>query len=327
MIVISVAFAAASHHFIERPFRLSRERAGRTFLARGLAFSAVFAAVSLIGVACVGFEGRVNSQSRIFDRERNSAIAFKDCDRRRPWCLIGDASKTPTLLFWGDSHMLAWAPAIDRELKRAGLSGYFAVHSACPPAWGVIATGVPTCVGANDAVAAFFARSNSIDHVILAAHWNMYLKAGRVKAGGAGGDEDREIVILSTALDDTIRRLKSSGKAVSIIGSVPTYSRNVPFELASAQGNLGYFHELEPSRDRLGPTLAELARKHDLAFVDPAASICAHGKCETQRNGRSLYRDDSHLSVAGALAYGTIIRIAVGNEHYVSDAAQGRAGK
>ena len=46
---------------------------------------------------------------------------------------------------------------------------------------------------------------------------------------------------------------------------------------------------------------ADLARRYGVTLVDPAAALCASGRCMLAADGRPLYVDHHHLSVVGAL--------------------------
>jgi hypothetical protein len=42
-----------------------------------------------------------------------------------------------------------------------------------------------------------------------------------------------------------------------------------------------------------------------------SAAMCPQGRCQTQRDGRSNYHDDGHLSESGALAYSYLVGEAI----------------
>lgn len=310
IMLLSCVLAALSYHFVEIPFRASRNTKDRKFMRYGIATSIALAGISLAGVAFGGFENRVSEQARVFDRARDLEVPFKLCDRRVDWCVIGAKSEKPTLIFWGDSHMLAWAPAIDQELQASGRSAYLVVHRACPPVWGLKSAKETTCLPANLRVMQFLSRRTDIGVVVLAANWQLYLNPDRIQAVHSSGDRVGRRGLLESAISSTIEGLLESGVNVSIIGQVPTYGSNVPFELARNFGHLSGAHDLSASVDSFGPFLARTAMRSGAKYVDIASVMC-RPDCEVQRRGKSLYKDEQHLSSWGALAYASLIREAI----------------
>ena len=54
--------------------------------------------------------------------------------------------------------------------------------------------------------------------------------------------------------------------------------------------------------DELDRHFTALERRNGFTFVDPKAALCGESSCAVEApNGGLLYRDDNHLSRAGAL--------------------------
>lgn len=327
LVATSLGVAALSHRFIEEPFRSGRH--GRKFgIPAGVfACSTVVAIIALAGVYSGGFKNRVSHEALAYDDQRRSIVPFKKCDANPTWCVIGDGRVKPTILFWGDSHMLAWAPAVDQELRRSGRSAFFAIYAACPPLWGVAASSHPGCEPANRRVEDFLAAGNGIQRVVMSANWNLYLQAHRLRRtyGDVSGGDPSEL--LATAFDMTVGAIRGKGMTVAVLGSVPTFAREVPLALAMKQDSLGFSEALQPTVDRFGVTLKMLTLKHGGVYLDVRRAMCSSSHCEVERNGRSNYRDGDHLSVSGALAFSDMVRESIelaGHEVTPEAMAQGR---
>jgi peptidoglycan/LPS O-acetylase OafA/YrhL len=311
LVAASIVMGGLSYRFIEMPFR-SRKWPGRAKVAAwSLGGSGAVACISLAGILSGGLGSPVGPQARAFDLERAGVIPYSRCDKLDAWCVIGNPRSKPSIMFWGDSHMISWGPAIDQELRALGYSGYFVVRSACPPVFGLASTDVPDCLDANRRLRHALSVDHGIARVVMAAHWNMYLKKDRIRSDPDRPDATDPRILLRNAIDATVTTLEADGKSVAILNSVPTYAHNVPFELARSHKNFGFANALTPTRHTFGPVLKRIATDHGGTYVDVSGAMCPAGSCETERDGRSDYHDDGHLSASGALAYAFLIREAV----------------
>ena len=108
-------------------------------------------------------------------------------------------------------------------------------------------------------------------------------------------------------LDVTVNRLLSAGKTVVLVYPVPEMGFSVP-------GALGRF--LAAGRDPavLNLPVAKFQERQDVVLsildrvgaspgivrVYPHKKLCQEGRCLIYANGKALYKDDDHLSKAGA---------------------------
>ena len=140
LFVVSLLLGSLSYHFIEQLFRRDARFCTNFVFTSSVAFASVLALVSFVGLVRDGFETRFGADVVKLDKARTPAIPFRDCDSRpqESWCKLGASSATPSLLIWGDSHALAWAPAIDAMLQSANQQAMFAPSSQCPPCWASI---------------------------------------------------------------------------------------------------------------------------------------------------------------------------------------------
>src|SRR5690606_15713151 len=106
--------------------------------------------------------------------------------------------------FWGDSHMLALAPAIDHVLKLENRSATLQVTSTCPPIFGVMNDEDPRCRASNEDVRKHLA---DVDAVIMFSFWSSYF-TGRKKHVHLHGDP---MAVIKDGLAPTVEFLIDAG--------------------------------------------------------------------------------------------------------------------
>ncbi|UWX04052.1 acyltransferase [Pseudoxanthomonas sp. NC8] len=305
LLVLSIALTALSHRCIEVRFR--RRAAGKrtksVFVASGVA-SAATLLIATHGIAHQGHPQRVSAEVLAMDLERRPELPFRRCEGRHDGCRIGlDAADAhmPSILFWGDSHMLAWAPALDVALKEHGLAGTLQFAPGCPPVFGVVNEKIHACTGLNDALRKQI-RSGRFRAVVMSAHWSTYAK-GRTPHVRMESDGES---VLSDALPRSVSTIRKSGVPVYLMGPLPVYPVDIPaMRTASAMRRKAL-----PSPQ----TRAEHVRNHEEFFraarrspttapFDPSEWMCRADCAVVTHDGHSIYRDSHHLSLAGAMEY------------------------
>ncbi len=322
-IAASVALAALSWRYVEQPFRGRKSPIGRRplFLMAGGAVAATVAVG--IGIAAAGgIPQRYDAETRkivsaIGEHEPLRAKCFNASPARvaaGKLCKFGAASAPPTFVLWGDSHADAMVPALLETARREGKAGFLAAHGHCAPLIGV---NFPDrkCRPFNDAVAQFALRP-SIQTVVLDAKWAS--PAGEPSLGrertGWNTDDESEIApgqgetraVFARALDRTVKVLRAGGKRVIIVGPVPEYRRSVPGDLAKMHVWGGHW-EIAPTRSDFlrreayaYAVFTSAAEKYGAVIVRPELLLCAQPRCSPMKDGRPLYRDNTHLSIYGA---------------------------
>ncbi len=312
LLVTSFVLAALSHRYVEQPFRKVQALSRRGVFAATATATALLIAFSAWGIRANGFETRFDPIAVAQDRAARPAIPFVECDGRAPadWCTLGAPGATPTVLLWGDSHLLAWGPAFDEILRQQGRRALFVPSSSCPPLLGVDLEKKPGCAEQNARVLRHLERTPELNQIVLAGFWRSYfegLEPLRPAASTPGFEvpDGTEADTASVALTRTLHRLSTRGRSTVLLGPLPAYEKNVPLALA-LQTKLG--------RNLLPMPLEVHRARHDrflrtvqaldaavVRYVDPSEWLC-RPDCATEREGTSLYRDDNHLSRAGALA-------------------------
>jgi len=301
----SAVLAIGSWRFVETPVR-RRFLLGSRRQIMGFAFAAT-GLLSLSGWAVhrtQGLPSRLPVEARRYadgmtDRRlvRDSGLADVLAGNFLP---LGNAApnRPVQVMVWGDSHARSIMPVVDRLCRDHSVRGLAAVHSSTAPLLGYVSTG-PTSLqedspAFNQAVIDFI-RRQQVRHVILAAKWGSYLSP-------------TEIPRLRRGLTDTVAALQDTDTQIWVMKQVPEYPWSVPRALT-----LAVIRGQNP--DDLGLPLREqlvASQRRDQIFdgisaprltvLDPTPwFLDASSRCRVAQNGRSLYYDDHHLSIAGAM--------------------------
>ena len=218
-------------------------------------------------------------------------------------CRIGpESTGVRKVVLWGDSHALALLPAFEWLAQSNGVQVYFAGRTGCKPLLAV-ATKQEGCDAFNNAMAAAVRKIHP-EVTILTAFWD------RESAGIA---ED-STVSASTPEEEwnwnaTTSTLRAAGSAACVVLDVPNLPYAVPYALAMARRRgldtsfiyvkrsdvLARYKDVEASVRALA--LSDNA----VSVVDPKDALCPGERCEVESDGRSLYRDNNHLSKIGAM--------------------------
>jgi hypothetical protein len=320
-----LALAGFSWRFIEQPFRLRAwgETRGRLFIYAG----AGILASAVVGAALWGGGGLPQRYSpavqRLLAAANESEPRQKQCFGIAPervsfdhLCRIGASGVAPRFLLWGDSHADAMLPAVAKAAVSAGDAGLFAGSGRCPPVMEASRPDTPRCRPFNDAVLKV-ALDPRIDLVILDARWAK--DAGAAPMGLE--DEDRAVfldarskapspaetlAVVKRGLARTVRALVAAQKRVVIVSDVPEFTVLVPETLAR-MALTGRQQQIAPTREQylarnadIDAMFAGIAKAYPMGFVHPERILCPGEICLTEVEGRSLYRDQHHLTVFGA---------------------------
>ncbi|MBT8078916.1 MAG: acyltransferase [Gammaproteobacteria bacterium] len=325
LFTVVFGLAVLSWRYVERPFR------NRSFIASRTRLFAVSAA-ALVAVSGIGL-GLAAAKTEPGVADGNTALAndpgwphWKECedDEERMFseaglCRLGFASGQAGFLFWGDSHVIALASAVNLSARRHGVSGVLATRTACPPLLGIERPGRSSCNAFNGAVLRYLDDHPDIRTVLLAARWPLSTKGTRYKnedgravslvdlhRPGAGKVDN--VTAFETGLYRTISELSDRGLSIVLVGPVPEVGFDVPSSnyvarLTGRDTNERVAPAVDEYRQRtreVTSAFAEIGRQFALRVVAPSDILCGNIRCDVVLNGTPLYRDDNHLSVFGA---------------------------
>lgn len=307
LLVSSLALGALSHRLIELPFRRPTSRSRAHVFAASFAGSAVLALLGAAGLWADGVPSRFSERVIALDRARSPIVPLMECDGAVPPCTLGAPGASASTVLWGDSHLLAWAPALDQIFRERGEGALLATTSACPPILGISVARQPGCRAANERVRVLLDSRPELRNVVLVGYWSTYFDGNALVTLPESQGSPTGADAMRSGLGGTLRWLSERHRLVAVIGPVPTYSAEVPLALALAEASgardvlpmtqASHRERHEPFFDALGESLRPGQR-----LIDPAEWACA-SKCVVEVDGVPLYRDAHHLSVAGATEY------------------------
>ena len=311
--VASIALASLTYHFVEIPLR-TRRRCGAP--RQLFALAAVSSACLLVAGGSLwwgrGLPGRYDALTVALDQERDPGIPFRECHdlpmervRAGDFCSAGAKGSSQKTLIWGDSHALAWLPALDAVLEGSGERGIYAGYSTCPPLVGVGSLANPECLEFNESVERFIARSEDIRTVLLVASWPSY------------SSKDAEYVIFDRsgvgnaqsfprALERTAHEMHRLGKTMFVLGAAPGAPPRCP-PSHGARAPSGAPMPPAPTASEYDGRTRRSCRPSAARRWRPrsCSSTSSRGSAETsnastRRKACRSTRDRGHLNVRGA---------------------------
>jgi hypothetical protein len=239
-------------------------------------------------------------------------------------CLYGNLHSTTTIALFGDSHALAWFPAVERLAEQQGWRLLSLTMSTCSPA--DIAIWVPNWKRVSTECTDW--RTNAIARlvkerpaVLLVAGTRGFATAdptGTVLAG------DARTQVWEAGMERTLARLRPAVGRLIYLADVPISRVDPPVCLSAHPDSV--LACATPVSDAINPDwLAEERHAADLAgvdYIDPTLWICPSSPCPVVLGNFLVYRDAGHLTATFAAALATRLGTAV-----LSDLASASSGQ
>jgi peptidoglycan/LPS O-acetylase OafA/YrhL len=335
LLVLTLLLAALSWRYVEQPFRghdgwLKRRAVFGLAAAAGILLMIGAAATYLLtDVSRYTAQQRAHfpSDTKVQSSCRNTSPEMLE----RPACKLGDTAARVTTILWGDSHALAFLPAVDAAYAEHHEAVRLAQLGGCPPLVGVhIRPFSPSqsnylhswlegkgygrselCKQHTDAVLDWIIQHH-VGSVILAGHWIAYTEtASRQWLTDAESPENPALrdnaAIFARGLDRLLAVLQKEHVRVFILDDAPESPVYVPYALAAArrrdlQRDFRISRaEYEAQQRSATEIFSRLQQKYVFQILEPQSSLCGSGMCAIARNTESLYVDEEHLSALGAL--------------------------
>jgi peptidoglycan/LPS O-acetylase OafA/YrhL len=320
-IAASMALAYGSYRFVETPFRKRGDRAAqfRTLLSH----LAPAAGVALVAVVVWGLGGMPSRVPPIVAANEAATLDSgkpEQCRMEDEVCRLGPPSGR-RILFWGDSHMAHLYGALLALEPRAAASGrelLMAVDHGCLPVRGFSNPNQADCEERVERVWKL-AQTPNVEAVVIASIWTPYFRSNlydlasppTVCASERGSckpfaNAKEALARVEVRLTEDLRTLAARGKRAYLVLPVPAYMIPVPRVLA-----LEHWRGL-PTRVSLSRTkheeaqrmltelLRAVAKRTGAGVIDPTDTYCPRDTCLASRDGISIYRDNNHLTSAGA---------------------------
>lgn len=332
LIAASVSLAWASWKFVETPLRARDRWQGWRSFAFALASS------GLIIAACLWIqlgEGLPERYAPRFQRLLSMSDEVREQTPAHLACLgVGDAMLLPEractvgasgpkadAVLWGDSHAFYLIESLARQFARRNRAMRFHGHPGCPPIPGVdidFAGKTEPCSAYSERLIAHIMSDRSIKTVFIAARYSSYINGTQGATEPDGGLDLKfppipglidapKIDAYIARFEAMVRRLLASGKRVVIVQPLPEIGYDVPVVFSQMK-----IRDADPDQlalpwesyverhQEVRSSMSRLARLPGVALIDPTTRFCDGRLCRFELNGELLYRDDDHLSPAGA---------------------------
>lgn len=325
----SLLAALLTLKFLEDPVRRSRKtRAVALPLA---AMAALGVTGGMIGLSN-GLPGRLPSASlAVASVQNDQYVHHKECMsldttivRPSKACFLGDRSRPPHVILWGDSHAMVTATSMEAAAKKQHASFLFAATADCPPGLGFeisqqylsTMTSAPSyryCGQYNRDMLAL-ALTPAIRTVVISSRWTNWrldepLINGdeppdvRLEVNGHAADKGANKGIFRRGFAELVERLTSEGKQVVIVGPLPEPRNDVPkllyvqrFGFAPPPDPVSR-SEFERRHSQIIGYFRELATKYPITFIEPVDTLCSQGSCPIVDRDVPRFFDDNHLTV------------------------------
>lgn len=302
--------AAASWRLIERPVRARVLMKSTRTLLVGLGIGS--AGILLAGLVLWnsdGFPHRFPPDARGLIVSMNATPELVRCAEEVSLeqvsagrvCNYGLGDTSRKVLVWGDSHALALMPAVNALAKAHGMHTYLVAKYNCLP---LFAPPSPTridpaidryrCATFNAAVVEAIARLEP-ELIILDGAW-------------AVPEPPPHVPDIAAGIEQTVNRVGDHSRSICVVFAVPKLKYAVSHALLVARRRHISDDFLRLSRaDALAQhwdmehDVRDMAQRSGLKVVDPKDALCPEDSCIYKADDRSLYFDDNHLSVYGAL--------------------------
>jgi peptidoglycan/LPS O-acetylase OafA/YrhL len=316
--VLSLSFvlASLSLRFVEDPIRRRKLLSSRTSIfTLCLVCLSIPAAFGLAAYLNGGFSDRVPRDVLLMANGNDLTEEQAACGAG-PICRIGVRENVePTFLVWGDSHATALLEVIDETAREHGLGGLTAAQGGCPPVFDVtLPRNNRACTERNNAVRELLDRSE-LEAVILVGLWSAYLGEAPIASGaGAPDDELSAGEVFARQLRLTAAHLAERGARVYLVDEPPYPVAFRPARVAFAMWHRSDSPEVDRIEDTVGLSVQdyrERTRRSRALFEELIADVhiqvvpqepflCVDAFCPAVYEGRSIFRDNTHLNNHGA---------------------------
>ncbi len=287
ILALSIAIAAFSWRFVERPFRKRGGASNLQVIGVGLAALALIGVIGAVGWATNGWPQRFPAQqaqpqsaAEAANQWRNGECFFEGDLDFSNWsaesCVINAGGETPVLL-WGDSFAAHYVPGIIATAAGGPTRIYQYTAAGCPPALSYYSYARPNCRAFNENALRLIDELG-IKRVIISARW--------VDLRLRGLDH----------LRSTLDALATRDVEVYVVGQSPMFITDVAVIAARRPNDESWPMSIDPN---INSELRVIVGD-DAHFIDPLDSLCSEGRCPFRADGRFRYYDYGHFSASGS---------------------------
>lgn len=328
-LLIALALAIPTHHFLESPIRRLRWSLKRTYLTLAAAPILILGSIVIAAKQTDSFAALYSAEAQnvyaatghwVFNTDRDGKCFGKSELTSGNTCGVGDLKAATKAILLGDSHAYQLIEFMDSLGKEYSLAIHDFTQPKCPPVQSTPTKAMKPasqpfldrCTAHNRAAFDHVLSDKTTSIVFIAAYWRMY---GNEAVGDHVSPSDLGYMPhqLDRAMEVTIRKLLDAGKRVILLDDVPT----PPAAITNCLIDQVYLNRKPRSLCTYPQSLvAELDRTpaamlSGLVKAFPAISIihtydvpCNADTCQTQIDGVPLYKDgDPHLGLGGSRLY------------------------
>lgn len=328
LIVVTVGLSWLSYTFIETPFRKKI-----IFPTRKDIFLGALSVVSLL--VLLGLYIQYSASERQNRIPAAAAHILSAAAKNVPWggvcfqlpgdepkmCRIGDASPVAGQQFvvWGDSHAEAVVPLLNILGRAYGAQGAVFDGTFCIPVAGLQQTPPATGCDEKRAAALQYIADNNIKNIILIARWSYYVTGGQARKSAALISDSHTISkipeqaqhVFATHLLSMVKEWSQEGRSVTIMEQVPeqpTFSIRDVFYTAAHTGQEMPVQGVSTAQNDTyqsssNSVIEQLATLPGVHILNTASILCTKdGLCDLGIAGNLIYRDEDHISTAGAMS-------------------------
>jgi hypothetical protein len=312
LLAAAVVSGFALYRLLERPLHQARPaHAGR--MVWPLVGASLLLLIGVVSLAAL----RRDPQQAALRRENVglSDVCMGDVSSER-WQRECRSRPDPRVMVWGDSHAMHLASGVAAEVAGGVVQ---ATMPACPPtlglAWydtGLSPAYAQSCLAFNRRVLARLDQEPSVEVVVVAAALHAFFLDG-VHGYREGAGEGRiEPAEIKQALAATVAELRRRHKRVVFVQSPPSAEfdiglalerRELGFPLLGPHADVTIPRAMARARaERANQIWAQVAKEQDVEVITFDDLLCDQERCRTMLGTHRIYRDNSHLSIDGALA-------------------------
>ena len=322
----SIPVAFACYEWVEQPLRGE----GPALRCRMPAFVTATLVPPLVVALASGWvttERHRDPRIQEFAKALTSAAVVRGgCDTAElQLCTWGASATGRPVYLVGDSHAGHFSDGVVDAARVADSPVVATMSYNCPFVPGLVVTldgGSRTCLDRN---------TRLLDHlldrepgIVLVANADVYWTADQWQVG-TGSDllltssREPKHALLTDALETAVTELAAVGHDVVLVQSVPLHEGYDPERCSLSALRTGSCRhevrtdELETMQGKTRAVVSEVARRTGIEVFDPWGDLCASGMCSTALGDAQLYRNWSHISVAGSR------RLAAGLGSYLTE--------
>jgi hypothetical protein len=322
---LSFGLAYISWRYIEQYFRDKNNFSQKQVFSYSIIVSLFFIAIGLLGqkayqlTAYRGMtERQINALNTVTASPKRSECHTGEKNYLSPSNACEYFGRNIKIAVFGDSHAVELAYAFATELKSSDVGIKHFSFSGCKPTY-QSEQNVTDCAKWTAEVIDYLKKNTTITTVIVSYRLNQYL-FGKHEASYPSlpniVSESERLQVWNSYIQ-LLNHLRQSEKKVIAVLQAPEVRKHPEDLIFKA-----YPHDREitsvPSDwwQRRNAFVLENIHKtpKDVVLINPTSLFCDDYNCHLTKNGKSLYFDDDHISVAGA----TVIAKHILNNHISS---------